>query len=157
MSDEVVGIDINTTAGSKLFISADLPDALDDEGFEGVSGWEKIARITDLGSLEQAFTPVEFNDVEMRDTYTLKGTRTPVELTIEIGRVADDAGQNLVLTALESDNDYSFKIEIQDGTTFGFVGKVLSANLNLGDANAITGRSVTIRLNSRLIEIEAGS
>jgi hypothetical protein len=149
----MAGIDVSTTAGSSLSISSVLPATENAAGFAAVTPWVKVARVTDLGEIEQSFTPVEFNDLELRDTYTLKGTRNAAELSVEVGRVETDAGQIAVLAAYESDNDYSFKIAHQDGSIFYFLGKVMSISPNFGDVNSITSRSFNIRLNCAVIEV----
>jgi predicted secreted protein len=147
-----IGTNVNTTAGTKLYISPTLPATDNKAGFDNLVDFVKVARITNYGEIAQGYTPVEYADVETRDTYTLKGLRVASELSIELGRVRDDAGQIAVKTAMDSDNDYSFKIVTQDNTIFYFVGKVISASLTLGDANSVTSNSVTIRVNNRVIE-----
>ena len=151
------GINVNTTAGAKIYISASLPETVNEAGFNDIDSWTKIARVTNFDTIAQTFTRVPFNDVEMRETYTLKGTKDPVEFTVELGRVADDAGQELVLSAFDSDNDYSFYIETNDGTVWYFLGKVMDTSLTLGDVNTVIGRTMVIALNSKTFESEASS
>ena len=146
------GINVNTTAGAKIYISSALPETIDENGFNAVTGFTKISRVTNFDALPQTFTRVPFNDVEMRETYTLKGTKDPVEFTVELGRVHDDAGQIAVLDAFESDDDFSFYIEMQDGTKVYFIGKVMDTTLTLGDVNTIIGRTMVIALNCIPVE-----
>lgn len=146
------GINVNTTAGAKIYISSALPDTLNEAGFNDIVSWTKISRVTNFDTIAQTFTRVPFNDVEMRETYTLKGTKDPVEFTVELGRVKDDAGQLAVLNAFDSDNDFSFYIETQDGTKWYFIGKVMDTSLTLGDVNTVIGRTMVIALNSKVIE-----
>ena len=151
------GINVNTTAGSKIYISSALPETIDESGFNAVTGFTKISRVTNFDTIAQTFTRVPFNDVEMRETYTLKGTKDPVEFTVELGRVASDAGQIAVLNAFNSDDDFSFYIETQDGTKWYFLGKVMDTSLTLGDVNTVIGRTMVVALNSIVIEAEVGT
>lgn len=152
-----MGINVNTTAGSKLYISSTLPATEDVAGFEDIIDFTKISRITNFGDILQAFDRVNFSDTETRNTYTLKGQKQATEITIQLGRVASDAGQQEVLTAFESDEDYSFYIETQDGTKWYFVGKVMDTTLNLGEANTVIGRNIVIALNSDIVTDEPSS
>ena len=151
------GIDVTTTAGAKIFISATLPETVNEAGFNDIVSWTKISRVTNFDTIAQTFTRVPFNDVEMRETYTLKGTKDPVEFTVELGHVASDAGQQLVLEAFDSDNDYSFYIETQDGTKWYFLGKVMDTSLTLGDVNTVIGRTMVVALNSKTFDSVSGS
>ena len=151
------GINVNTTAGAKIYISSDLPDTLNEAGFGDIVEWTKISRVTNFDTIAQTFTRVPFNDVEMRETYTLKGTKEPVEVTVELGRVKDDAGQVAVLEAFDSDNDFSFYIETQDATKWYFIGKVMDTSLTLGDVNTVIGRTMVIAINSKVIEAGGAS
>lgn len=156
--------DIRTTAGSTLHLSATLPTAHTVEGFEATTGeapnqvptiaWTKVSRITSFGDVEQSYTEVPFNDVETRETIILKGTKSNGKLPLELARIdkGNDVGQTLIKTALLSDNDYSIKITLTDGSIYYCVGKVMSNNLKLGDVNAVTGFAASIALNGKLIE-----
>jgi hypothetical protein len=145
---------VKTSAGTTLHISATLPATYDKAGYEAAGiTYTAVGRITNFGDLAIGFNPVEFNDVSTRDTLTLKGTRNAVELPLQLGRAVADAGQILIKTALDSDADYTFKITLSDGVKGYFIGKVISAALNIGDGNTVTGNAVAIRLNSRFLEV----
>jgi hypothetical protein len=67
--------------------------------------------------------------------------------------VPDDAGQVLLLAAQDSDDSYSFKITLQDGTVNYFTGQVMSYRTSIGSVDQITSASVTVEVDSDIVEV----
>lgn len=145
-----LGLDVNTTAGSKLYMSANLPAADTLVGFTAVTSYTEITEITDMGEIAESFSQVNHASIDKRLTQTYKGTKDPVIVTIQVGRVKTDAGQVLINSYIGSDTNCTFKFVLKDGTTIYFAGLVLGANLGLGDANKITGNTITIAANTNI-------
>lgn len=149
---------VQTTAGAKLYISPNLPVTEDASGYGAVTGFVEVTEITDFGDLVQEYTTVEHTVVGTRKTVTLKGTKAPVSFGPQIGKITTDAGQDMLKDAYESDDNYSFKITLKDGTTFYNYGLVINNPLTLGDANTVTGGTLSIIFNgSKMVEVGSGT
>jgi len=74
---------------------------------------------------------------------------------VQLLRDTADAGQSLLQTALDDDENYAFEVELQDGTIQYFSGKVMSYTTNIGGADQYIGCSATIGINTDIIEVAA--
>lgn len=146
---------VTTCSGTKLYIGSAMPATLDEAGYTAVGiTYTEVEEITNFGEIAQGYTPVDYNNVATRITKTLKGNKINGELQLNIGRDVDATGQAAVIAALNSDNNYPFKIVTPDTTAFYFIGAVMSANLNLGEGNNVIARGVNIKLNSDILEVQ---
>lgn len=140
-----------SVAGSTFKISATLPATYDAAGFGAVS-YTAVAEITDMGSLGKDYTKITHNPVGDRKTYKFKGSYDSGNITLKLAKALADAGQALMLTASNSDADYSFQITLQDGRDMYFAGKVFSFVTNIGSVNQILGADVKVEITSDIVE-----
>ena len=144
--------DVFTSAGTTLGISASAPATYDDTGFVALT-FTDIGEITDMGEYGREYALVTHNPLGDRRTVKRKGSYNDGALTMSLGRVPSDAGQVLLLAALDSDDSYSFEVTLQDGTIQYFTGQVMSYTTNVGSVDQITGASVTGEIDGDIIEV----
>jgi hypothetical protein len=141
-----------TSAGTTVAISASLPATYDAAGF-GALTFTTIGEITDAGEYGKEYNLVTHNPLADRKTYKRKGSYNNGSMTLQMGRVPDDAGQVLLLAAQDSDNSYSFEVTLQDGTVNYFTGQVMSYLTSIGSVDQITSASVTVEVDSDIVEV----
>lgn len=145
-----------TSAGTTLAITATLPASNTETGFTAITPAPTVVgEITDIGEYGRSYNLVTHNPIGDRRTVKRKGAYNDGALTLSMARVPDDAGQAILIAALDSDDDYSFKITLQDGTVQWFVGQVMSYTTNVGSVDQITSASVTVEIVNDIVEIEA--
>jgi len=151
-----IGDDANTTAGSILYVSTNLPATDTLAGFQAVAGYTKVGDISDLGELPIVYTAVPHENIEERVTKTLKGGKEPQSTTIQLSRVVTDAGQVVLSTYADSatyrDSELTVKIVHKDGTVFYGTALVMSFNTTFGPMNTVTARTVVFTFNSNTWE-----
>ena len=145
-----------TSAGTTLGISAAAPATYDEPGFS-VLNFTDVGEITDMGEYGREYALVTHNALGNRRTVKRKGSYNDGALTMSLGRVPSDAGQVVLLAALDSDASYSFEVTLQDGTTQYFSGQVMSYTTNVGSVDQITGASVTVEIDGDIVEVAPGS
>jgi hypothetical protein len=141
-----------TSAGTTIAISAALPATYNSTGFAALT-YTSIGEITDAGEFGKEYNLVTHNPLADRKTYKRKGSYNNGSMTLQMGRVPDDAGQVLLLAAQDSDDSYSFKITLQDGTVNYFTGQVMSYRTSIGSVDTITSASVTVEVDSDIVEV----
>lgn len=143
---------VMTSAGSTLGISTTLPASYDSTGFNALT-FTGVGEITDLGEFGKEFNLVNHNPLGNRQTKKFKGSYNNGSLQLQMGRDASDAGQTAMRTALASDNSYSFKVTLQDGTKLFFTGKVMSYRTSIGSVDQITGATTTVEIDGDIVEV----
>ena len=148
-----------TSAGTVISISASLPTTFDDKVSTGYPSltYTEIGEVTDIPEYGKAFTLVTHNPLGNRKTVKRKGSFDNGSVTLQMARVPSDAGQDIGLDALESDDSYSFEVVLQDGTTQYFTAQVLSYTTNIGSVNQITAAAMQIELDRDIVEVAPGS
>jgi len=141
-----------TSAGSTVSISAGVPATIDSAGF-GALTYTAIGEITSAGEFGKSFTLVTHNPLANRNTYKKKGSSNNGTMALQMARVPSDAGQVLLLAALASDNDYAFKVVLQNGTIEYFQGVVMKYTTNIGSVNQITAAAVDIEITGAIVEV----
>lgn len=135
-----------TLVDSVIAISASLPTTFDDDGATGYPSltYTTVGQVTDWSAGGKTFSVVTSNPINQRSTDKYKGTYNNDADSITVNRDDDDAGQVIVLAALSSDNDYSFKVTYQDATDDFFTGKVVSFNTVAGGADSLVQRTIQV-------------
>lgn len=137
-----------TSAGTTLGISASHPATFNEAGFEALS-YTTIGEITSMdGDIGRVYNLVTHNPLATRATVKKKGSYNSGSMTIPLAIDRDDAGQILAKTALNSDANYSFVIEEQDGSFLYFQGIVMAFPVNYGGVDAITAGTITIEITA---------
>jgi hypothetical protein len=145
---------VQTSAGSTLSISSALPATYDEAGFEALT-YTEVGEITDLGEFGKEFNLVTHVALGNRKTRKFKGSYNNGSLPLQLGRDTSDAGQAAMNLAQHSDNDYSFRVVLQDGASSYFVGKVMSFRTVVGSVDQVTGATSTIEISDDVVEVAA--
>lgn len=141
-----------TSAGTKISIASGQPSTYDDTGFSALS-FNEIGEVTDLGEFGREYSLVTHNPLGSRQTVKRKGSFNDGTISMSVARVPSDAGQADLQTAVDSDENYSFKVELQDGRVLYFSAQVMSYTTNVGSVDQITSASVSIEITDEIIEV----
>lgn len=138
-----------TFAGTIIGICADAPATYNQIGFEALT-FTNIGEITTApGSGGKKFTDVAYSTLDDRATKHLKGTSDQAEQSIVVIDDTTDTGQGLAEEALDSDDEYSFKVTYNNGDVAYFQALVTGYEGDGGDSNAIRQSTITFRRSYR--------
>lgn len=132
-----------TAAGTQFAISAVLPATQTLAGFDALT-FTDIAEIVDGGSAGKTFNKVDHSPLGTREVLSLKGSFTQGIRTLQLGRDIANAGQDIILDALESDNPFAFRITYQNGDIDFLTATVDSYTDDIGTIDTIVGATVAI-------------
>ena len=141
-----------TSAGTTIDIVSGEPSSYDATGFEALT-FDLIGEVTDLGEFGREYSLVTHNPLGDRQTVKRKGSYNDGSISMTVARTPDDAGQTALQAALDSDDNYSFNVTLQDGTELYFSAQVMSYTANVGTVDQITTASVTIEITDEIIEV----
>jgi hypothetical protein len=133
-----------TVAGTEISIAAGGPAAFDRAGYATLN-FTLIGEITDGGSHGRTYAEVTHQPINTRGTQKFKGSFNEGTKTLQLAVDDADAGQILLRAALNSDADFSFKVEYQDGGIDYFQAKVLS--FEQATAGVDSMRTATVNLS----------
>lgn len=143
-----------TSAGTKLSVSAAAPATYNATGFAALT-FTEVGEITNMGSFGKTYNLVTHNPLGDRKTVKRKGSYNEGELALQMARVPDDAGQTVLIAGLDSDNSYSFKVELQDGSIQYFSAQIMSYTTNIGTVDQITAAEVSVQIDNTIVEVAA--
>ena len=138
---------VRTSAGATIAVSASAPASFNATGYDALTP-TLIGEVTDLGEFGREYALVTHNPLASRATVKKKGSYNEGQVTLQIGLDTDDAGQILLKTASQSDNDYYFKITVQGGDIYYFPAQVMSFKVSIGSVDNITTATVVLELTS---------
>ena len=144
--------DAFTSAGTKISIAAGVPATYTEAGFVALT-YTDIGEVTELGEFGRSYNIVTFNPLGDRRTVKRKGSYNDGTIAAQMARVPSDAGQAILVAALASDESYSIKVTLQDGTIFFFTAQIASYTTNVGGVDQITSASVNIEIDNDIIEV----
>jgi len=147
-----------TSAGTRLYVSAAQPATYDEAGYAALS-WTEVGEVISIPEFGKSYNLITHNPLADRKTYKRKGAYNEGNLALQVARVPDEAGQAILVTALDSDDPVSFKVDLNDGDTTNtlqnFSGMVMSYTTNTGTVDQIRTSSVTIEIDGDIIEVPA--
>lgn len=136
-----------SNAGVKFKLSAAAPATYNAAGFAALS-WTEIGEVKTGGDFGKTFQLITSNVLGRRGTRKKKGTfdAGALNMAIEIDR--SDSGQGLAEDALDSDDDYSVCVELQDGTPYYLRGLVTKFTTSVGGPNDMLVGAIQVDLQS---------
>jgi hypothetical protein len=147
---------VKTSAQSTLDVSASLPASPYGSTQYAAVAWSAttlVGEITDMGEVGgKTFNVTNHSPMGSARVQKLKGTYNPGTMTLQMGRDAADAGQILLRAANDSYANYAFRVTLQGGNKLYFMGKVTDLKTNIGNADQVTGLTVTIEIDSDVVE-----
>jgi hypothetical protein len=142
---------VETVAGTRIYISPTTPATFDAAGYAG-SGMNfeagLIGEITDGGDHGRVYAKVEHKPIASRGVQKFKGSFDEGTKTLQLALDNDDAGQVILAAALNSDNDYSFKVAYQGGDIDYFQAKVMSLRKAASGVDTIRSATVVLELTT---------
>jgi len=106
------GTILQTMAGAKLYVSAELPATYDASGYADTGiDWTEVGEIEDHGGHGVTANIPTFTAVDDAIVQKFKGSKNYGTKSLVVGNLPSDAGQDLLAAAAESNNRYSVKIE----------------------------------------------
>lgn len=141
-----------SSAGSTLALTASLPASENQAGYEALT-YTNVGEITDLGEFGKEYNLISFTALGNRRVRKLKGSYNNGALQLQLARDTADAGQTSLRTALGSDNSYSFRVTLQNGTDLYFQGKVMSYRTVVGSVDSVTGATTAIEIDTDIVEV----
>lgn len=134
----------STSAGTTIAFSASAPATYNQAGYEALS-FTNIGKVTDLGEIpSRVYELVTLFFVASRGKAKKKGGYDLGSQTIVFAIDPDDAGQDLVDDASESDDAYSVRLLHPELGTIYARAIVMGGPKTYGDVNTASTRSVTI-------------
>lgn len=142
----MAGIDFDTVAGTKLYISAAAPTTNDAAGFAALT-WTEVGQITSVGSVKgREYSTSTLSTVSDSQDREKKGSFKLPNAEFECAWAEDDAGQVMLETAA---NDYSvpsFKLVKQNSDIRYLTAQVSKFVENGGTSNdAVKGQFTLLR------------
>lgn len=141
-----------TSAGSTLSLSAALPATYDQAGYAALT-FTPVGEVTDIGEFGRQYNLVTHNTLADRRTVKRKGSFNDGTLTVQLARVPSDLGQIIITAAVDSDASIAVEVVLQDGTIFYTTAQVMSYTANIGNVDQITGSTVTLEIDTDIIEV----
>jgi hypothetical protein len=123
-------------AGSTLDMKAAQPTAFTSVAYDAMTGFTRVGEIDDLGEFGRVYNVLKRVPVAGRGTVKKKGSFDEGTMNLKLGLDTDDAGQILMKTALNSDNDYTFKVTTSAGDKYYFQAQVTSFKVTVGGADS---------------------
>lgn len=136
---------IQTSAGSKIFLSSALPATFDLTGYQALT-FTEIKSVESIGPFGSEDSLVTFNALADRTTRKFKGSRSLGSIALTAAIDTADAGQDLLRTASDSLNPISFKVERPTGDIVYFLGLVMTNTIEINGTDTVTMTSATIEV-----------
>lgn len=141
-----------SSAGSTFAISAAAPASENSAGFDALT-YTLVGEVTNIGNFGVQSSLITHMPLADRVVRKLKGSKNNGTIDLAYALSLDDAGQVMLKTAAESDNAYSVRIVLQNGTKIYFRGLVMSAQREVGGVDSITAGSSQIEITSNIVEV----
>ena len=121
-----------------------------------------VGEVEDLGEFGDTAEEITFTSLADRRVRKFKGSFNAGTLTVTVGKDTSDAGQAAMIAAFASDDDYNFRVQLNDTpvggttpTTLYFSGKVMSIPNNVGNVSNVVRQMFTVGINTEILEVAA--
>jgi hypothetical protein len=138
---------VHTSAGTTIGIVAGAPATYNVAGYTALA-FTTIGEITNAGEFGRVYQLITHNPLATRGTQKFKGSYNEGAINLNLALDTDDAGQVLAKVALDSDNDYSFKVAMPGGDDFYFRAKVMSFPIGVNDSNSLTTATMQLEITT---------
>jgi len=151
---------VNTAAKSTIAIGTTLAASTKSE-YEADT-YSEVGEVEDLGEFGDEAEEITFTALNDRRTRKFKGSFNAGTITCVSGFDSSDAGQDAMISAFAEDDDYNFRVQLNDKITSGgtpttlyFRGKVMSKQKNVGNVSNVVRQTFAIGINSEILEVAA--
>jgi len=111
--------------GGFLSVSAPTPATFDASGYAALT-WTEVGEASEIPEFGAAYSAVMFTSLKTGIENKFHGALNYGSITIPLGYDSTDAGQIILLAALASKDEISFRETRSDGTIRYIMGKVMS-------------------------------
>jgi len=111
--------------GGFLSVSAATPATFDADGYVALT-WTEVGEASEVPEFGAAYSAVTFTPLKTGIVNKFHGELNYGSITIPLGYDSADAGQIILLAALASKDEISFRETRSDGTVRYIMGKVMS-------------------------------
>jgi hypothetical protein len=143
--------DFFTSDGSKVYLSTAAPVALTTSDF-GALSFTEIKEVTNIGTIGATRAVVTHTTLSDGIAHKRTGSTNYGAMSLGMARVVADPGQALLKAAVGSNENYSFKIAMQDGTFLYFQGQVMAYPVTVGGVDAVVSSEVTSEIDTPIVE-----
>ena len=142
-----------TSAGSSIAIGsppAVYPPTL--LSFQNVSDFTEIAEVTDIGEFGKKYNQVTHSPLSTRQIIKRRGSYDNGTATIQMAYAPSDPGQIKLAAALATDVSQSYRVKLQDNTTFYFTAQAMGNPISVGGVDSITSASCDLEVDSEVFK-----
>lgn len=136
-----------TSAGTRIFISEDLPLELGIDDFESLP-YQEIGAVSDIAEFGRSTEVLSYYEMGSDEPVKVKGNKSFNGMSLTMAATREN---QLLLAAFGSDNSYSFRIEVPEPDAYYFTAKVVEYNVNIGGADQIVSSTATLAITSDII------
>lgn len=142
-----------TSAGSKIYIGsppAGYPPTL--ASLQAVVDYTEIAEVVDIGEFGKKYNQVTHSPLSSRQIIKRRGSYDNGTATIQMAYAPADPGQVKLAAALQTDVSLSYKVVLQDLTTFFFTAQAMGNPISIGGVDSITSASCDLEVDSEVFK-----
>ena len=150
---------INASTGTKVYTCATSNPAAADVSAYAALTWVEIGEVESVAAFGDKASSITFTSLNDSRVRKLKGPRDAGDVDVVYAHDPADPGQILLTTAQATKFSYAFKITVPDAadasspdSAFYFQAKVMGVPLNPGSATDVTKRTVTLGIDTAIIE-----
>lgn len=151
---------VNTAATSTISIGTTT--VCNNQADYEADSYTLLGEVEDLGEFGDTANEVTFTALNDRRVRKFKGSFDAGTITIVCGYDGTDAGQAAAIAAMAADDNYNFKVTLNDEVTIGgtpttlyFSGKVMSMPHNVGNVENVVRMTFTVGINSAITIVDA--
>lgn len=138
--------DVNINTGVVIEVSAALPATFDSTTYAALA-WTVCGEVVDVGEIAKTWATLTHQAVTRAYPVKLKDTYDIADVSLNLARVAADAGQVILKTALDSVNSYSFQLTLPSAEIVYFTGKVTKAGHGSIASGSVESMAVSIAID----------
>lgn len=136
----------DTAAGVTFEVTTEAPATYDETGFAALT-YTLVGEVTEVGEvLGKTYEMVEHLPLASRGVKKSKGSYNNGSIAPTVAFDEDDAGQAILLAAVDSDDPISFLITLDSGYQIYGTGLVMGMPVSIGDANTTNTGTPTIEI-----------
>jgi hypothetical protein len=152
--------DLYTASGTKVSIGPSTTATTDTAVEFAALSWTDIGLVESIGAFGDQSSTVSGAVIGDARTRKAKGARDAGEMTITVFDGPDDTGQQALVAAEATNNNYAFRLVAPNRLTTGgtdgieyFRGMVMGKRKNFGGNDNLVRRTFAVGINSPIIEV----
>jgi len=142
-----------TSAGTEIYISSEVPGTISGADFR-VLDYTTIGEVTDISEFTESVDTLSYYELRNSRPEKIKGNRDSGSMQVSFARSTKDTGQTDIVTALQSPNNFSFRLFVYDPDvpdTYYFTAKVTDLSVAIGGADQIVQGTATLQITSEVM------